>query len=582
MRCCLKFCTFQWWDIPAIEIAKATVQVAELRYKQGTSLRQYLAEKADAPPADLFSVAQPTSINDAIKVLEGLIKAVSNTNLQGIVEKVIREGGFLSHIMNAPDRPWLMQLLTGFFDHVKGETRRQPQLELEEFMGRIELMKREGLVLPLVQVAGNDKGVNLMTAHGSKGLEFDYVFFTGCASSCWEKKRKPFSGFSFPDTLFGSGTKDTDNEELRRLFYVALTRAKKHLYISYSNYTTEGKTLEASMFIAEIEAHHILPKHKIVLDAETVMDFNSLHFTDTTAPEVAHLDDELENRAVQSFVMNVSALNNYLKCPLQFYYQNIVRIPSPKNEAMEFGSAVHHALEHLFKKMQEAEQFPSADEFVADFTWYMRRHRESFTKESYARRLEYGQKILVEYYYQYIRSWNKIVTVERNLKNIPVDDIYLKGKIDKIEFRGKEATIVDYKTGDPEKSREKLQPPNEKAPNGGDYWRQAVFYKIMVDNYSAKDWNVAAVEFDFIEPDKKKEYRKEKIVVSPSDITTVKQQIETVWNKIQDRDFYTGCGKEDCHWCKFVKTNKLAVALHEMGEDEEDEVKTTMLKVVLP
>ena len=58
--------------------------------------------------------------------------------------------------------------------------------------------------------------------------------------------------------------------------------------------------------------------------------------------------------------MNVTALNNYLKCPLEFYFKNLVRIPSPKNEATEFGSAVHYALEQLFRKMQDGgkNQFP--------------------------------------------------------------------------------------------------------------------------------------------------------------------------------------------------------------------------------
>ena len=54
--------------------------------------------------------------------------------------------------------------------------------------------------------------------------------------------------------------------------------------------------------------------------------------------------------------MNVTALNNYLKCPLEFYFKNLIRIPSPKNEATEFGSAVHYALEKLFRKMQDSEQ----------------------------------------------------------------------------------------------------------------------------------------------------------------------------------------------------------------------------------
>jgi DNA helicase-2/ATP-dependent DNA helicase PcrA len=79
---------------------------------------------------------------------------------------------------------------------------------------------------------------------------------------------------------------------------------------------------------------------------------------------------------------------------------------------------------------------------------------------------------------------------------------------------------------------------------------------------------VVSSEFDFVEPDKKKEYRKIKIFISPADIETVKQQLQDAWDKIQNREFYTGCGKEDCHWCNFVKDNKLAVALHEVEEEE--------------
>jgi DNA helicase-2/ATP-dependent DNA helicase PcrA len=150
-----------------------------------------------------------------------------------------------------------------------------------------------------------------------------------------------------------------------------------------------------------------------------------------------------------------------------------------------------------------------------------------------------------------------------------VNDIPLKGKLDKLEFEGKEVNVVDYKTGDPDKARDKLLAPNEKNPNGGDYWRQAVFYKILVDNYDSKTWQVVSTEFDFVEPDKKKEYQKKKVVIQPEDITTVKQQISKVWGKIQERDFYTGCGKEDCHWCNFVKTNNMAIALHEIQEEED-------------
>jgi DNA helicase-2/ATP-dependent DNA helicase PcrA len=262
---------------------------------------------------------------------------------------------------------------------------------------------------------------------------------------------------------------------------------------------------------------------------------------------------------------------------LEFYFRNIVRIPSPRNEAMEFGSAVHHALENLFLKMQEGNNtFPPLDDFLGYFSWYMRRHRASFTREQFHRRMEYGLEILKNYYTKYITSFNKIVAIERNFRNVVVDDLLLKGKLDKIEFNGRDALIVDYKTGDPEKSKEKFSRPNTKNPAGGDYWRQAVFYKIMLDHYAGRDWNVSGVVFDFIEPDKRGEYRREKVEVTPMDEALVKEQIQTTMTKIQNHAFYTGCGKEDCHWCSFVKTNKLAVALHDLQEEEPENVRVLL------
>jgi DNA helicase-2/ATP-dependent DNA helicase PcrA len=440
-----------------------------------------------------------------------------------------------------------------------------------------DLMKENGISLPLVQVSGSDKAVNLLTAHGSKGLEFEYVFFAGCNAATWEKKRKLNSGYKYPDTLYTraeaavTAAGSREEEELRRLFYVALTRVEQHLFISWSRFRDDGKELEPSVFIAEIQEEHVLPVEKIIIPAEDQANFDALPFSDSIAPEIQAAEEDFISRMLEKFVMNVTALNNYLKCPLEFYYRNLVRIPSPKNEATEFGSAVHHALQRLFEKMKAhtREEFPSKEEMLDDFQWYMRRHREIFTREAFARRMEYGQEVLANYYDKYLHQWNKIVTVERNIRNVIVRGVPLKGKLDKLEFQGKEVNVVDYKTGDVDKAKEKLAPPNGKDPNGGDYWRQAVFYKILVDSYEQKDWKVASTEFDFVEPDKKKEYRKVKIVITPEDITTVTQQIITTWQKIQSREFYTGCGKSDCHWCNFVKTNNLAIALHEVSEEDD-------------
>ena len=583
-----------WFGIPPIEIAKLTMEVADKRFGENkTSIRQLLSEKSNAPAKDLFTNGMHEGLKKASQVIEELIADVSNKTLQVLFEEIIRKAGVLSHIMQSTDKHWQLQILTGLFDFVKDETHRNPFIKLQELVNLIELMEKEDITLPLVQVSGSDKGINLMTVHGAKGLEFEYVFFAGCNANYWEKKRKPGGGYKLPDTIFTSkaiiGNSEEDGpvrkqvsplrgdlegaEELRRLFYVALTRAEQHLYISYSKFKNDGKELEPSMFIAEIQDEHQLPVEKIFIDTEVLSEFSALHFAESEAPEIEKVEEEFIGRILEKFSMNVTALNNYLKCPLEFYFKNLIRIPSPKNEATEFGSAVHYALEKLFRKMQDGgkEKFPPKEEFFTDFEWYMHRHRESFTKEQFARRNEYGQEVLGNYYDQYINSFNKIVAIERNIRNVVIKGVPLKGKLDKLEFDGKSVNVVDYKTGDPDKAIPQTKGPSAKDPNGGNYWRQAVFYKILVDNYEQKDWKVVSTEFDFIEPDKKKNYRKEKITINPADITTVTQQITTTWEKIQNREFYTGCGKEDCHWCNFVKSNKMAIALHELETTDDEE-----------
>ena len=571
---------YDFYKIPPIETAKLTVEVNSKKYSgAATSLRRLLFDKANQPPKDLFDTGISSKLKMVSGIIENLLGDVANVSLQQLLDNIIRNAGVLPYIMQHQQKLKLLQLLTALFDFVKEETGRNPYLDLKGFIEIIDLMEKEALPLPLTEVSGNEKAVNLLTAHGSKGLEFEYVFFAGVNASSWEKKRKPGGGYKLPDTMFasspsfggGQGEVAAEGEELRRLFYVALTRAEKHLYISYAKFSNEAKGLEPSMFIAEIQEVHNLPVEQILIPAEEMAEFNLLQFT-AQAPEISHDEDDFIDGLLSKFDMNVTALNNYLKCPLQFYYNNLIRIPSGKNEATEFGSAVHYAIERLFKKMQDGgqEKFGSKDELMADFEWYMRRHRENFTQESFARRMEYGEEVLSNYYNKYINSWVKVVAIERNIKGVVVDGVPLKGKMDKLEFDGKNINVVDYKTGDIDKALPSLKGPNDKKPEGGNYWRQAVFYKILIDNYTLKDWKVISTEFDFIEPDKKKEYRKEKIIITPEDTNLVRGQIADTWDKIQAKDFYTGCGKEDCHWCNFVKTNDLAIALHDMEDIQEE------------
>jgi DNA helicase-2/ATP-dependent DNA helicase PcrA len=139
-----------------------------------------------------------------------------------------------------------------------------------------------------------------------------------------------------------------------------------------------------------------------------------------------------------------------------------------------------------------------------------------------------------------------------------------------MEFDGKNVTVVDYKTGKVRNAKDKLLRPTFDAPMGGDYWRQGVFYKILVDHDRTNDWEVIDTIFDFVEPVSEGEYYREKYVISPADIEMVTEQITDTYAKIMAHEFSTGCGKKECDWCHFVKTNfkQAEVVLNAVSEEE--------------
>ena len=560
---------YDWFGIQPLEIAKLSIENNERLYKkEGSGFRRIIDEKTNKIAGSLFEKTISDELAQTGRLIESIIGSINNTTLQQLLEKIIRDTGLLGVIMRAQDHHWQLQVLTSFFDFMKNETKKDHTLDLRKFVKVIKMMKTEEIKLPIVQVGGSEKGVNLLTAHGSKGLEYEYVFFAGCNANYWESKRANSRGYILPDTLFVSNAATDKNEELRRLFYVALTRAEKYLTISYAKFKEDGKEMETSMFIEELKSNHAFTEEQVVLDEEEIATFNLVRLLSTHEPVIDKMDSDIIDKALDKFTMNVTALNNYLNCPLEFYYRNLIRIPSPKNETLEFGSAVHHALEMMFNRMKEHpnKDFPKKEIVIDDFISYMYRHRESFTKEEFERRMEYGKEVLEQYYNKKINHFNKIVSVERNIRNVMVDGVPLKGKIDKMEFDGHFVNVVDYKTGNPDNASKKLKNPELDPPNGGDYWRQAVFYKVLIDNSEQGKYQVRSTEFDFIEPNAKKEIKSQKVEITKEDTDLVRAQIVAVWDKIQSREFYKGCGKEDCHWCNFVKTNKLEVI-----ETEEEE-----------
>jgi DNA helicase-2/ATP-dependent DNA helicase PcrA len=570
---------YDFFNIAPIEIAKASIAVSQenfapgTREKNRTSIRRYIHELKVPTQPDLFAQDKYTEMKYLIYNIDELLKSAVNVTLQAFFQDVIAKMGILKYIMQQTDKGGYMQMLSSFFDFLKDESRKNPDIKLSDLIATIDLMKKNGIRLDLNKIIYSDNGVNFLTAHGSKGLEFEHVFFIGCDKRTWDSKGRN-SGFSLPDTLTQTGSNDiAQKEEARRLFYVAVTRAKQNLMISYAGKDKKGKDNEATQFIGEILASTATELQYPKVTPDAMIGFIATQFSETEKPKVELLDTNYIGQLLQNYTLSVTHLNNYLDCPLRFYFQCLIRVPSGKSPSATFGQAVHWALNKTYRLLKENDnEFLSTEQFMNEFKWYMARNRDSFTKDEYKLRVAYGEKILPPYYEQNVNNWNKVAVTEKAIKNIEINGVPIKGNLDKMEFDGKQVTVVDYKTGKVKNAKDKLLSPTPEAPMGGDYWRQGVFYKILVDHDRTNDWEVIDTIFDFVEPEANDEYFKKKYVISPADIDLVTGQITETYAKIMAHDFNTGCGKKECQWCHFVKSNfKQAEGVLEEASEEEEE-----------
>lgn len=570
---------FKQFRIPPFEVTKALAQVHQenFRNKNRKSLRTWIQDWNHTVNPTLFDIKPHPALLLTGELLEKWIQDAYNSTLIQLVENILMEGGFIAEALQSEQyKMWMLDILRNLLDFIKEELHKNPDTSLQEILSTIDLMKEAKLEIPLYRIYGNENGVNLMTIHGSKGLEFKYVFLMNSIRTVWEEKKGGNQGFSYPDTLLqrNKSNKEENLEELRRLFFVAVTRAEEYLYISWSRCDEQERNQEPTRFVAEIQEKLPLNVRQIVVTQDAMQDFLNIYLLRESRPFIEQGEQEMVQSLLDKFEMNATALNNYLKCPLQFYYQSLIRVPTGLSENTQFGSAIHFALEKLFERKKETLSLPELKTMQDDFVWYMYRNRESFTPAGFKRRLEYGEKVLDALYKQNEAYWDaiQIFSVEKNFKNVVVDGIPLKGKIDRMDFDGNKVTIVDYKTGKPEKAlKEKMNGPNDKNLDGGDYWRQAVFYKILVEGYKLKSYQVDRTQFHFVEPLENGQYLDfgaSSIFVSPEDEGIVRAQIKDTWNKIQAHDFYKGCGEPNCAWCQFVKENEVYTELQRQSAKE--------------
>ncbi|MBK7408522.1 MAG: ATP-dependent helicase [Saprospirales bacterium] len=285
-------------------------------------------------------------------LMDDFFQRIPNWPLPATLEALFTRAGILNYILNHAERDTLLQAAYTLMAFAREETIRNPRLTVEGFLMTLRKMDANGLSLELRQPATIEKGVNLLTAHSAKGLEFDYVFLLDTVANYWEPRSNHGSyRFSFPDTLTFSGEEDA-LEARRRLFYVSITRARKGLHISFSRTNEQGKEQAHAQFVDELIESGLVPEEKQA-PAELVLKMEELLLRETREkPAIPPMDHEEVEARLEGFQLSVSALNTYLRCSLSFFYEYILQVPQLESVHGLYGTAVHRALQTYFNRMR--------------------------------------------------------------------------------------------------------------------------------------------------------------------------------------------------------------------------------------
>ncbi len=501
-----------------------------------------------------------------------MLRHYASLSAPAFVERLVNRSGLLRYVLQHEDKAWLLQAVKTFLDFVREETARNPRLTVARLLDLLRNMDANRISLELNKAIQAEEGVHLITAHSAKGLEFQYVYMLDCTSKPWEpRSRGSAFQFTLPDTLTYSGEEDP-TEARRRLFYVAMTRAKERLFISYSEEEESGKPLRPAVFVDEMLQAEGLEVEKREVPAEELMDLEALRLQEKEPPAVsAPAPAEIE-ALLEGFQLSVSAMNRYLKCPLAFYYENVLKAPVLYSEAAHYGTAMHNALQRLFERMKATKTrvFPSREQLVLFFEQDMERRRAFFSLREYQRRLEMGRRNLSDFYQQNRERWHKDVLLEHRPRKVEADGVPLTGSIDKLELLGADsARVVDYKTGS--QSGSKMARPTKANPHGGSYWRQLIFYKILYESQPAHSRMVKSGVVSYLEPGTQGAFEEKEMQYTAEEVSRVRGMIREVYEKIRRHEFFEGCGDERCSWCNFVRNDTVVNSFADEEVEELDD-----------
>ena len=431
--------------------------------------------------------------------------------------------------------------LTQFFEFLNEFETTSSDHRLVNFLEHFDLLSEAGEKGSLSQPSDTPDSINIMTIHGSKGLEFKYVFVVNLVEDRFPSRRRG-EAIEIPIELIKEKLPEGDShiEEERRLFYVAVTRAKDRLYFTSAGDYGGERAKKISRFLNELGYHA----------TDEMKKKNELKKTE----KVPETKGEFIFELPKSF--SFSQIRSYDTCPYKYKLSSILKLPTKGSGVLSFGSSIHNTLLHFYSRIKELNEVqqvslfdkpmpkktsadkiksPSLDELLEIYNkdWIDDWYRDEQQRELYFKK---GKELLKLFYSKNENNWIIPAELEKSFR-IKIGPYLVKGRIDRIDKQPDGGIeIIDYKTG---QSKDKLTAEDKE---------QLLTYQIVFEQVrELKDLGKPTkLTFYYLEDDLRASF-----IGEPKDLEKLEQKLLGIMDKIYQKNFTAIPSQFACGFCDF-------------------------------
>lgn len=545
----LGFLRLPWWGLDPTDVLK----VIRAGAKSRTHHKSSWEVMHDSAALRQLSLVDAEAFRTLVKNMAEWSAQETQFPLPRYVEYLLRETGFYRSI-HSQGRLAQLNAVASFLRELQRWSVENPQGEVAEFLQMLDVLQAHDIKISAAEFRFKLSAVRLLSAHQAKGQEWEHVFVLHSNDGFWGNVRSPSGIAPLENTVpYALLDKKERNEDERRLYFVALTRAKKAVYLSWSQGSVEGdrrRELQPSLFIEELRGQPLEPA--IDLGPQRLEQFLQAHVeAEASWQKALGIDRAWIQSLVEEFSLSASALNDFLSCPVGFLYKDLIRIPMQTTPAAAIGTAAHAALEFVGKEMMRSSVPPELDKVLEVAQKSI--DNSMLSASQIATTSAHISSVLARYYNEVHDDLKAPLMVERFFGGgtpVVFEGLRLVGKLDRVEaLELPGVKVMDYKTSSPKTRNDIL---GKTKSSSGDYWRQLLFYRLLGELDPTFPYHVVQGELVFLVPNDRDDLKSEVFTYDEDDVEAFREILRGVRDQLQSLAFLekNPCGS--CETCKLL------------------------------